>query len=71
MELKELSREIVFAEIIAERGRIIINQHNQIGAMQKELEQARKTIAEKDALLVEGQNEIIKLQKTNSPQSPL
>lgn len=38
MELKELIREKGFAEIIAERAGIILMQHEQLTAMQKESE---------------------------------
>lgn len=44
MELKELIREKVFAEIIAERAAIILTQHEQLGVMQKEIEAMRSEI---------------------------
>lgn len=37
MELKELIREKAFAEIIAERNTMLLNQHEQIEGMAKEI----------------------------------
>lgn len=56
MEIKELIRERVLTEIIAERDAMVLSQHQQIEALQKELEQMRKIIEEKDALLVAYEN---------------
>lgn len=44
MEIKELIREKVLAEIIAERDGIILNQHQQLETMQKEIEAMRGEI---------------------------
>lgn len=44
MEIKELIREKVFAEIIAERAAIILTQHEQLMATQKEIEAMRAEI---------------------------
>lgn len=44
MELKELIREKVLTEIIAERAAIILTQHEQLTAMQKEIEAMRAEI---------------------------
>ena len=44
MQVKDLSREMVLAEIIAERDSIILTQHQQIEAMQKEIETMRAEI---------------------------
>lgn len=63
MQIKEVFRSKVLSELVAEQADVILNQHAQIGAMEKEAEELRKTITEKDALLVENQNELIKLKK--------
>ena len=44
MTAKEISREMMFAEIIAERDNIILTQHQQIEAMQKQIEIMRAEI---------------------------
>ena len=44
MTTKEISREMVLAEIIAERCSIILTQHQQLEAMQKEIEAVRGEI---------------------------
>lgn len=44
MELKELIREKIFAEIIVERDGIILTQHQQLETMQKEVEVMRAEI---------------------------
>lgn len=44
MEIKELIREKVLTEIIAERAGIILTQHEQLGVMQKEIETMRAEI---------------------------
>ena len=41
MDIKELVREKVFAEIIAERDGMILSQHHQIEALMKEIEALR------------------------------
>lgn len=46
MEIKELIREKMFAEIIAERDGIILNQHHQIETLQEEI---KKLTASKEA----------------------
>ena len=38
MDIKELVREKVFAEIIAERDGMILSQHQEIEALSKEIE---------------------------------
>lgn len=63
MLIKEVVRAKVLSELVAEQAEVILNQHAQITEMEKNTEALRKTIAEKDALLVESQNEIIKLRK--------
>lgn len=50
MELQELVREKIFAEIIAERAGIILTQHQQIEIMQKEVEVMRAEIEKLKAL---------------------
>ena len=44
MTTKEISREMMFAEIIAERDSIILTQHQQLEAMQKEVEAMRTEV---------------------------
>ena len=44
MQIKDLTREMVFAEIIVERDGIILNQHQQLETMQKEIEAMRGEI---------------------------
>ena len=44
MEIKDLIREKVLAEIIAERAGMILDMNQQIGALQKENEALKKEI---------------------------
>lgn len=43
MDIKELVREKVFAEIIAERDGMILSQHQEIEALSKEIERLKTT----------------------------
>lgn len=47
MEAKELAREIMDAERLAERGQLILQLHNQLQALQKENEDLKKQLTEK------------------------
>ena len=43
MDIKELVREKVLVEIIAERDSMILNQHQEIEALSKEIERLKTT----------------------------
>lgn len=56
MLIKEVVRSKVLSELIAEQAECILNQHQEIVGLQKDLKAVQKTIEEKDALLVAYEN---------------
>lgn len=56
MLIKDVVRGKVLSELIAEQAECILNQHQEIVGLQKDLKAVQKTIEEKDALLVAYEN---------------
>lgn len=59
MEIKELIREKVFAEIVAERDGIILSQHQQLEGLQKEVEAMRGEIERLTKAPASGQGLVV------------